>query len=80
MVVNSINRLKEMLSVRVQHSLREGNTLADFFANLFFHFASNYEYKSFQDVPSSGKKIINLDKYKTPYMRIQKIGSTIFSN
>lgn len=54
------------------------NTLADFFANFVFYFAGNYEYKSFQEVPSFGKKIFNLDKYKTPHMRIQKTGSTKF--
>lgn len=54
------------------------NTLPDFFANLVFYFAGNYEYKSFQEVPSLGKKIFNLDKYKTPHMRIQKTGSTKF--
>jgi len=29
--VDSINRLRELMTVRVRHSLRKGNTLADFF-------------------------------------------------
>lgn len=47
MEVNSIFRLKEVMSVRVQHSLREGNILADFFSNLAFDFAGTFEYQTF---------------------------------
>ncbi|KAF3617994.1 putative non-specific lipid-transfer protein AKCS9-like [Capsicum annuum] len=42
MEVKTINRIKSVISVRVQHSLREGNTLADFFTNLVFSFAGEY--------------------------------------
>ncbi|KAK4718684.1 hypothetical protein R3W88_017022 [Solanum pinnatisectum] len=38
MEVNSINRLRNFILVRVKLSLREVNTLADFFANLVFQF------------------------------------------
>ncbi|WMV58370.1 hypothetical protein MTR67_051755 [Solanum verrucosum] len=72
MEVNSINRLRNIISVRVQHSLMEGNTLADFFANLVFHFASTYEFNQFQEVPSEGKRIINLDKSNIPQLRIRQ--------
>uniref|UniRef100_A0A0V0HSG0 Putative ovule protein n=1 Tax=Solanum chacoense TaxID=4108 RepID=A0A0V0HSG0_SOLCH len=51
MEVNSINRLRNSMSVRVQHSLREGFTLADFFANLVFLFVGTYEFRSLQEVP-----------------------------
>ncbi|KAH0661434.1 hypothetical protein KY284_026365 [Solanum tuberosum] len=37
--VNTIRRLQRSVSARVQHSLREGNALADFFTNLVFSFA-----------------------------------------
>lgn len=47
MVVNSIKRLCQVISVRVQHSLREGNVLANFFANLVFVFAGNFQINSF---------------------------------
>lgn len=64
--VNSINRLRNSLSVRVQHSLQEGNTLADFFANLFFDFAGTYKFRSYQEVPDTGKRIIILHKQSSP--------------
>jgi len=75
MEVNSINRIRNSISVRVQHSFREGNTLADFFANLVFVFAGNYEFNSFHEVPTTAKKIINLEKCNTPYIRIKQTDS-----
>lgn len=39
MVVNSVRLLMDIISIRVVHSLREGNTLADFLTNLVFDFA-----------------------------------------
>uniref|UniRef100_M1D7E5 Reverse transcriptase n=1 Tax=Solanum tuberosum TaxID=4113 RepID=M1D7E5_SOLTU len=42
--VNSIRKMMNSWPVRVQHSLREGNTLADFLANLVFHFAGNFDF------------------------------------
>ena len=72
MEVKTINRIRDAISVRVQHSLREGNTLTDFFANLVFSFAGTYEFSSVQEVPNVGKNIINLDKINTPIMRIRK--------
>jgi len=44
MEVNSINRLRNSLT---QNSLRIENTLVDFFANLVFSFAGNFEYNNF---------------------------------
>ncbi|KAH0730567.1 hypothetical protein KY290_001567 [Solanum tuberosum] len=70
--VNSIRKMMESITTRVQHSLREGNTLADYLANMVFHFAGNFEFKTFQEMPSTAKKIINLDKQNTPQLRIRK--------
>ncbi|KAK4736878.1 hypothetical protein R3W88_000575 [Solanum pinnatisectum] len=75
MEVNSINRLRNLISIRVQHSLREGNTLADFFANLVFHFAGTYEFNQYQEVPSEGRRIINLNK-SIPQLRIRQTSMT----
>lgn len=69
--INSINRLRDLLTVRVQYFLRKENALADYFANLVFDFAGTYEYKTFQEVPSKGKRLINLDKQRTQNLRIR---------
>lgn len=59
----------ENLSVRVVHSLREGNILADFFTNLVFDFADDFQSNCLEEVPVKGKAIINLDKKGTPNIR-----------
>lgn len=70
--VNSINRLRTKMTVRVQHSLREENTLANYFANLVFLFTGTYEFNHFQQVPSTGKRIINTVKNGIPHLRIRQ--------
>ncbi|WMV37316.1 hypothetical protein MTR67_030701 [Solanum verrucosum] len=67
--VNTVNELMRIVSARVQHSLREGNTLADFLTNLVFIFAGGFQYNQFQELPSEVKRIINLDKVGTPHIR-----------
>lgn len=67
--VNNIRRLRRSVSARVKHSLREGNALSDFFANLVFSFAGNFQFDQLQDVPIEGKKLLHLDKQGTPYIR-----------
>ncbi|KAH0691451.1 hypothetical protein KY289_018809 [Solanum tuberosum] len=67
--VNIINELMRIVSTRVQHSLREGNTLADFLTNLVFIFAGGFQYNQFQELPNEVKRIIDLDKVGTPHIR-----------
>ncbi|XP_049352692.1 uncharacterized protein LOC125817186 [Solanum verrucosum] len=67
--VSIIRRLRSDISARVKPSFREGNTLADFFANLVFSFAGDFQIQNFQEIPSAGKKLLNLDKYGTTYIR-----------
>lgn len=42
MVVNPIKAMMDNILVRVVHSLREGNTLADFFTNLVFDIVGDF--------------------------------------
>ncbi|WMV09401.1 hypothetical protein MTR67_002786 [Solanum verrucosum] len=67
--INLIKWLLTLITVSVQHSFREGNTLADYFTNLVFDFAGNYQFNNFQEVPSQGRRLINLDKHNNPNIR-----------
>ncbi|KAK6786499.1 hypothetical protein RDI58_015024 [Solanum bulbocastanum] len=66
--VNKINELRGCLSARVHHSFKEGNTLADYFANLVFH-ASDLQLNQYHDIPNKGKAILNMEKIGTPQIR-----------
>lgn len=75
MEVNSVRALMCNISVRVIHSFREGNALADFFTNLVFYFAGDFQFNYFGEIPTIGKRILNLDKAGTPHIRRSNQGS-----
>lgn len=69
--VNSIRKKMNSWLVRLQHFLREGNSLTDFLANMVFHFAGNFDFRTFQKLPSNGRKIIDMDKHNILEIRIR---------
>jgi len=69
--VRKIKHIKNNYNVVFQHVLREGNIVADFFANLAFTFAGTHTFQSFNELPSAGKKLINMDKSQIPNLRIR---------
>lgn len=66
--MNKINELGECLSTEVHHSFKEGNTLADYFANLIFH-AGDFYFNQYHDITNEGKAMLNMDKIGTPEIR-----------
>ncbi|WMV08575.1 hypothetical protein MTR67_001960 [Solanum verrucosum] len=69
MEVNSIRALMCNIPVRVIHIFKEGNTLADFFTNLVFDFAGDFQFNYFGEIPTTERMILNLDKAGTPHIR-----------
>lgn len=70
---STIIRIKQALSSGehvVTHTLREGNKVADFFANIVFDFAGTKEYTSHQDLPAKAKALVQLDKLQVPNIRL----------
>ncbi|WMV53847.1 hypothetical protein MTR67_047232, partial [Solanum verrucosum] len=52
-----------------QHIYREGNKLADYLANLAINSTKKKTFSSFQQLPSLGRKIINMEKAQIPSLR-----------
>ncbi|XP_019241256.1 PREDICTED: uncharacterized protein LOC109221250 [Nicotiana attenuata] len=69
--VRKIKEIKSTFNVLFQHVLREGNTVADFLANLVFSFAGTVTFHYFHELPPRGKALINLDKAQMPNLRIR---------
>ncbi|XP_075087590.1 uncharacterized protein LOC142169603 [Nicotiana tabacum] len=69
--VRKIKHIKNNYNVVFQYVLREGNIVADFFANLAFNFAGTHTFQSFNELPSAGKKLINMDKSQIPNLQIR---------
>ncbi|XP_009804158.2 uncharacterized protein [Nicotiana sylvestris] len=64
-IANDVKKIREMkgnFNVIFQHVFREGNSVADFIANIVFFFAGTSEFHSFTELPSAGSRLINLDK------------------
>ncbi|XP_075092125.1 uncharacterized protein LOC142172415 [Nicotiana tabacum] len=61
--------MKDNFNVIFQHVFREGNSLADFIANIVFSFAGTFEFHSFSELPSAGRRLINIDKSQSPNLR-----------
>nr|XP_016484349.1 PREDICTED: uncharacterized protein LOC107804913 [Nicotiana tabacum] len=68
--VEEILRMKEQSTIKVTHIFREGNTLADHLANYALD-EGNTECHGFWELDSKGRRIINEDKMKCPYIRVK---------
>lgn len=75
MKICRINELRSLRRVQVQHILREGNKVADFFAKLVFCFAGTKQinFQSIQQVPRQGRALISMDAQRIPNVRIIKM-------
>ncbi|WMV25103.1 hypothetical protein MTR67_023354 [Solanum verrucosum] len=82
MEIKRIRMLMKDKEVTVEHILREGNQLADFFTNHIFCFAGTQKlsYSNFQDIPSEARGIINTEKAKLPSLRIRRYQNGNFDN
>ncbi|KAH0700980.1 hypothetical protein KY284_015195 [Solanum tuberosum] len=63
--------LMEITKVRIQHTLREGNNLADFIANVVIGAVGLVQFNTFISLPTKGKCILNMDKAQVPSLRIR---------
>ncbi|XP_070041418.1 uncharacterized protein LOC142169055 [Nicotiana tabacum] len=69
--VRKIKHIKNNYNIVFQHVLREGNIIADFFANLAFTFVGTHTFQSFNELTITAKKLINMDKSQMPNLRIR---------
>lgn len=59
------------LNATINHIYREENTLADYMANIAFQLEDITTFNSFQQLPSVGRKIVNMEKMQIPNLRIR---------
>lgn len=82
MEIEGINMLMKDKEVIVEHILREGNQLTNFFTNNIFCFAGTQKlaYSNFQDIPSEARGTINTEKEKLPSLMIRRYQNGDFAN
>ncbi|WMV47051.1 hypothetical protein MTR67_040436 [Solanum verrucosum] len=76
--VEDIQQVIQKLNVQFWHVFREANQLADFIANTAINSEQKLIYQQFNQLPSQGKKILNIDKHQVPSVRIKT--RRIYSN
>ncbi|KAH0646318.1 hypothetical protein KY284_034202 [Solanum tuberosum] len=69
--IEEIRVLVHKLQASLTHTFREGNCVADFLANEVVESQSIKEYNTFQELPSSIRRHINLDKAQVPNIRFK---------
>ncbi|XP_019251272.1 PREDICTED: uncharacterized protein LOC109230201 [Nicotiana attenuata] len=72
-VVVYMEEIKELMNrcnLKVSHTLREGNQLADHIANYALD-TGPMECNGFGDLDVQGRKIVNSDKLQCPYLRVK---------
>lgn len=59
----------------MEHTLKEGYKLAEFFTNQIFYFAgtNRLTYSTMHEVPNEAKNIIQKEKIKIPNFKLTKI-------
>lgn len=70
-----ITNIKENIQGKngvIQHIYREGNKLADYVENYAID-KGNCVYEHFTSLEIEGRRIINIEKLKNPYLRVLSI-------
>ncbi|WMV45805.1 hypothetical protein MTR67_039190 [Solanum verrucosum] len=79
-IMEDIHNMLGKITVNVRHIFREANQLAACIANS----VGNTEYKqiflNFQQLPSKGRKLLNIDKYQVPSFRIKTRKINLYNN
>ncbi|KAH0706213.1 hypothetical protein KY289_011289 [Solanum tuberosum] len=68
---DELKREMTKIEVTIQHIYREGSKLADYLANLTINASEKKTFRSFEQLLSMGRKIINMEKAQIPALRVR---------
>ncbi|KAH0679660.1 hypothetical protein KY284_020745 [Solanum tuberosum] len=69
--MDDIHVMVEQINMQVQHIFRETNQLADYVANTAINTEAKQVFLNFNQLPSKGRKLLNIDKHNIPSFRIK---------
>ncbi|WMV39050.1 hypothetical protein MTR67_032435 [Solanum verrucosum] len=69
--VKEIKKIMEKIRANIKHIFREGNSLADYLANIVIESQVEHHYSCFQELPLKERRILNSDKAQIPTLRIR---------
>lgn len=62
----------ESRNLQIIHTYREANYLADHMANIAIDSNSMYKFWGFGELPSSARRLVNIDKQQIPLVRVRR--------
>lgn len=71
--VEDVWHYTESSNIRIMHTYREANYLADHIANIGITIQDKHQVWTFQSLPSLARRILNADKHQIPSLRITTI-------
>ncbi|KAG5599592.1 hypothetical protein H5410_030962 [Solanum commersonii] len=69
--IENIQQIIARKLVQVKNIFREANQLADYLANMALIQAEQIQVNNFYDLPSIGRRILNIEKQHIPSLRIK---------
>ncbi|KAH0712341.1 hypothetical protein KY285_007894 [Solanum tuberosum] len=79
-IMEDIHNMLGKITVNVRHIFREANQLADCIANSAVNTEDKQIFLNFQQLPSKGRKLLNIDKYQVPSVRIKTRKINLYNN
>lgn len=70
-VIEDTLELMQQKTVKLSHTFREGNQLADYLANYAMEQVGKSQFWGFGQLPSLARRICNIDKQQIPAIRIK---------
>lgn len=69
--LEEIQKIINLMNVQVKHIFREANQLADFNANTTTDKEDKQQYEHYSQLPSMGRRLVNIDKQQIPSIRVK---------
>lgn len=69
-MMEDILKIMDCSTVIIRHVYKEANQLADNIANSAFYTSHNQQFRTFMDLPSLARRILNIDKHQISSIRI----------
>ncbi|WMV58548.1 hypothetical protein MTR67_051933 [Solanum verrucosum] len=69
--VEDSQEIMKHINIQIRHTFREANQLADYITNIAIGTTEKQQFQEYNQLPSWGRRIVNIDKQQIPSIRIR---------